>query len=121
MTTDEMLQKAIVLLEATNQQLNEMKHRSDALEEKLNSQEPETAYQAEAARILGLNPRTLQRRHSQWIEGVHWWRDAQSDRPIYNLELIRDGQRLGFDSPAHQRACKVWLQEQPSNRKRKVG
>jgi hypothetical protein len=118
-SAEAMLHRALDLLQATQQRLDEIEARFGSLEAKLEPAEPETAYQVEAAKLLKRSPRTLQR----WREtgplkqGLHWWPDALSSAPIYNLRLIRDGQRQGFDSPAHHRACQRWLKEQPSNTK----
>jgi hypothetical protein len=123
-TTEVMLHRALELLQATQERLDEIEARFGKLEAKLDPAEPETAYQVEAAKFLKRSPRTLQRwRESGHLQqGLHWWLDSTSGAPIYNLRLIRDGQRQGFDSPAHQRACQHWLKEQPSNQKsRRVG
>ncbi|NER83208.1 MAG: hypothetical protein F6K42_27385 [Leptolyngbya sp. SIO1D8] len=86
------------------------------LEQKLAGEaEPEIVLQAEACKALQISDRTLQRHRQHWLEGVHWWREGISDLPLYNLPLIRDGQRQGFDSPAHLRVCEVWAKQQPSN------
>ena len=90
------------------------------LEQKLDGGEPELAIapHKEACKLLGMGSRTLQRHRKSWIEGVHWWREEISDRPLYNLALIRDGQRQGFDSPSHLKACQQWVKARSSNRKR---
>ena len=98
-------------------QLSSLCTQMEELKAKLEPSEPETAYQDQAAQILGVNTRTLQRRRKSWIEGVHWWCEDGGDRPIYNLALIRDGQRQGFDSPAHILACQRWLKSRPGSRK----
>ncbi|MEO1522918.1 MAG: hypothetical protein AAFU78_19370 [Cyanobacteria bacterium J06633_2] len=84
----------------------------EALHEKLDPTVPTIAGQKEAAEYLGISYRTLQRRQEEWTEGLHWWRDSQSNRPIYNLTLIRDGQRQGFDSREHLKTCQQWMREQ---------
>ena len=124
------LQHALTLLERTQQQLTAIEARFGPLEDiaprlaelerKLEQGEPETAYQAEAAKLLGKSPRTLNRWRTEipLIKGVHWWGD-QNGRPIYNLKLIRDGQRQGFGSLPHQRACEQWVKAQPSEQKRR--
>ena len=86
----------------------------EALQTNISPKTPAIAGQKEAAEYLGISPRTLQRRQEHWIEGIHWWRDSQSRRPIYNLTLIRDGQRQGFNSKEHLMSCKQWLNEQKS-------
>ena len=86
----------------------------EALQANISPKTPAVAGQKEAAEYLGISPRTLQRRQEDWIEGIHWWRDSQSKRPIYNLTLIRDGQRQGFNSKDHLMSCKRWLNEQKS-------
>jgi hypothetical protein len=117
-----MLHQAIALLEATMQRLAEIEARFGSLEAKLAPTEPETAYQVEAAKLLGCSDRTLNRWRNDipLVAGIHWWMDGHSSRPIYNLRLIRDGQRQGFDSPAHRRACEQWLKQQPSNLKKRA-
>lgn len=122
-TTEDMLHRAIALLEAANDRIAELEARFGSLEEKLAPAEPETAYQSEAAKLLGVSDRTLNRwrKGIPLIAGVHWWADNYGGRPIYNLRLIRDGQRKGFDSPGHRRACELWLKQQPSNQKRRAG
>ncbi|NER80396.1 MAG: hypothetical protein F6K42_12625 [Leptolyngbya sp. SIO1D8] len=92
------------------------------LEQKLGVGEstPEIVQQEEACKLLGISLRTLQRHRQHWLEGVHWWREGISDRPLYNLPLIRDGQRRGFDSVAHLNACEAWAKQQPSNKKKAV-
>ncbi|HEY9737516.1 MAG TPA: hypothetical protein V6D06_14580 [Trichocoleus sp.] len=90
------------------------------LERKLVPADPETAYQPEAIKLLHTSNRTLSRRRKdgELIEGVHWWRERGRGRPIYNIRLIRDGLRKGFDSPEHTRACEMWLKAQPSEQRK---
>lgn len=114
------LETAIALLQTTQDKLDAIEERFGQLERELH-QEPETAYQSEAARLLRRNPRTLQRWREQGklAQGLHWWPENGDGPPIYNLTLIRDGQRQGFASAAHQRACANWLKNQPSTPKKK--
>ena len=122
-TTEQILNRVITLLEDTKQQLAAIETRFGSLEAKLDGPaEPETAYQKEAAKLLGCSPRTLNRWRNEipLQKGIHWWLDKGTRRPIYNLHLIRDGQRQGFDSLPHRRACEQWLKQQPSNQKRRA-
>lgn len=139
MTTEEMLRRALELLHSTLERLDEIETRSQELlhstseqraeiearfgilEAKLTSAEPETVYQNEAAQFLRCSTRTLMRRREsgKLQQGILWWPEDGNGAPIYNLRLIRDGQRQGFDSPTHRRVCEQWLQQQPSNQKRK--
>lgn len=114
-----MLLRAIALLEETNQRLNGIEQRLDQIEADIEP-EPEITDQQTASRLLGLSDRTLQRRRQHWVEGIHWWKEAGSDRPLYNIPLIRDGQRQGFNSPAHLNECKRWAKAQ-SNQQRRAG
>lgn len=91
----------------------------ERIEQKLDTALPETGSKADAARILGINPRTLERRLDELIEGVHYWREG--DRPIFDLELIRDWQRNRDNPTAHQRAIEVRRQQLLSQQKRKRG
>lgn len=110
------------LLHSTSEQRAEIETRFGVLEAKLTSTEPETAYQHEAAKFLQRSARTLMRwrKSGKLQQGIHWWPEDGNGAPIYNLLLIRDGQRQGFDSPAHRRACEQWLKQQPSNQKRRA-
>lgn len=120
-TTEEMLRRAIALLEATNQRLDEIEERFGKLEERIEPEpQPEIVPQEEACEQLRVSRRTLLRKRSKWVEGVHWWKEDGSDRPLYNLPLIRDGQRQGFNSPAHLMECQRWVKAQ-SQLRRKAG
>lgn len=81
----------------------------------------ETAYQKKAANLLDRDVRTLQRwrKEKRLVEGVHWWPEDVDGAPIYNIPLIQDGLRQGFNSPPHIKACQRWLAQQPSNQRRK--
>ena len=105
-------------MEPLMERIEALTQQVEALQSKLSPTIPATAGQKEAARYLGISPRTLQRRQEHWIEGVHWWRDSQSDRPIYNLTLIRDGQRQGFNSKEHLMVCQQWSREQEDIRQK---
>lgn len=125
MTIKEIFHRASEILERLHsiaEQLAEVEARFRVLEAKLSATEPETAYQHEAAQFLRRSARTLMRwRDSGKLQqGIHWWPEDGNGAPIYNLRLIRDGQRQGFDSPAHRSACKQWLKQQPSNQKRRA-
>ena len=101
-------------IEALTQKVSE-------LEQKLEGEsQPDIVGQQRACELLDCSDRTLQRWRSDWMEGVHWWKAAGSDRPLYNLPLIRDGQRQGFDSPAHLMECRQWAKAQ-SQQRRKAG
>ena len=121
--TEDMLRQALALLETTQQRLSDIEAAQQRIEAQLVPTVPETAYQGDAAKLLGRSDRTLQRWRERGLlkQGLHWWPENGDGAPIYNLLLIRDGQRQGFDSPAHQRACELWLKQQPSNQKRRVG
>lgn len=116
MTTEEMLRRAIALLNETNERLDDMQVQLDRLSEKIAPKEPALASQAEAAKAFGVDTRTLQRRRRSWVEGVHWWKN-EAGKPIYNLPLIRDGERQGFKNPAHLLECQRWVRSQSQRRK----
>lgn len=102
------------------QRIDVLTHQVDELRSQLSEVEPEIADQQTAARLLDMSDRTLQRRRKHWVKGVHWWIEDGTDRPLYNLPLIRDGQRQGFGSPAHLTECNRWAKAQ-SKQRRKAG
>ena len=106
------------------QLLAEIRHlasRIDDLEALLIEQQadaPEDSSQQDAARLLGKSPRTLQRWRADFIQGVHWWLSGHS--PRYNVRLIKHGDRHGFNSPAHLKACRDWQAQQTQQHRRRA-
>lgn len=95
--------------------IDSLTEQVDALDQRLTeeaSSQPDIVGQKQACDLLGCSDRTLQRRRQGWVEGVHWWKESGSDRPLYNLPLIRDGQRQGFSSAAHTLNCQRWVKKQ---------
>lgn len=91
----------------------------ERIEQKLDAQLPETGGKRDAARILGVSVKTLQRRLPELQEGVHYWREGKN--LIFDLELIRDWQRNRNNPIVHQRAIEVRRQRLLSQQKRGQG
>lgn len=100
-------------LAAALQQLARVLER---IEQKLDATLPETGSKQEAARILGISSRTLERRLSNLQKGVHFWQEG--GKLVFDLELIRDWQRNHGNSSAHQRAIEVRRQQLLSQQKK---
>ena len=59
--------------------------------------------QAAAAEVLGKTTRAVRKMHEmKLIKGLHYWY-ADSNRPRYDLTLLRHGCRHGFSSETHLR------------------
>lgn len=118
--SDQDIRQAVrAAIEPLIDRIEDLTQQVEGLQAKLAPTTPPIVGQKEAAKQLGLSLRTLQRRQDQWIEGIHWWRDSQSKRPLYNLPLIRDGQRQGFQSKGHLMACQQWSKEQQRSTQKK--
>ena len=79
---------------------------------------PETGNKQQAAAVLGISLRTLERYQSQWIEGVHY--TYEGTKPTYNLALLRDWKANRNNKRAHQRAIEIWQRNLLSNQKKRA-
>jgi hypothetical protein len=92
----------------------------ERIEEKLDAQAtPETGSKQEAARVLGISPRTLERRidDQELQPNVHYWHEG--GKIVFDLPLLRDWQRNRHNPIAHQRAIEVRRQQLPSAKKKR--
>lgn len=88
----------------------------ERLEQKLDAQLPETGTKQDAAALLGISIKSLDRLMPQFIEGSHYWR--QGKRLIFDLVLLRDWQRNKDNPHLHQRAIEQRRRELLSQKKR---
>ncbi|MGG6295239.1 helix-turn-helix domain-containing protein [Leptolyngbya sp. AN02str] len=77
----------------------------ERIEQKLDAALPETGDKRDAARILQISPRTLERRLPELVKDVHYWEEG--GKLVFDLELIRDWQRNRNNPAAHQRAIEA--------------
>ena len=113
MTSEEVRKAVELAIAPLVERIEALTYQVSELEQKLDPKpQTEIIPQQEACKRLQMSPRTLQRRRVQWGEGVHWWKESSSDRPLYNLPLICDGERQGFNSPAHLQECRQWAKAQ---------
>ncbi|MEP0923483.1 helix-turn-helix domain-containing protein [Leptolyngbya sp. ST-U4] len=91
----------------------------EQINQKLDVALPETGSKQDAANLLGISIRTLDRRMAQFQEGIHYW--GEGSKLIFDLELLRDWQRNRHNPAAHQRAIelrrKQLLSQQKQQRK----
>ncbi|MDV3351714.1 hypothetical protein QGP82_23630 [Leptothoe sp. LEGE 181152] len=80
---------------------------------------PETIDKQQAAKLLCVSPRTIERYHEHWLEGVHYFREGS--RITYNRPLLQDWQANRANPLVHQRAIKKWLKTLPSYKSYKKG
>jgi hypothetical protein len=80
----------------------------------------ETGSKDEAAKLLGISPKTLERRikNGDLIENCHWWLEGK--RLVFDMELLRDYQRNKTNPIAHQRAIEIRRQQLLSQRNRRA-
>ncbi|WP_246564751.1 hypothetical protein [Leptothoe spongobia] len=79
---------------------------------------PETGNKQQAATVLGVSLRTLERYQGQWIEGIHY--TYEGTKPTYNLALLRDWKANRNNKKAHQRAIEIWQRNLLSNQKKRA-
>lgn len=91
----------------------------ERIEEKLDAQLPETGSKRDAAQLLGISPRTLERRidDAELQAGIHYW--YEGGKLIFDLPLLRDWQRNRNNPTAHQRAIEARRQQLPSAKKKR--
>lgn len=89
----------------------------ERIEEKLDVQLPETGSKREAAQLLGVSLRTLERRLEELQSGIHYWHEG--GKLVFDLLLLRDWQRNRNNPIAHQRAIEVRRQSLPSAKKKR--
>lgn len=91
----------------------------EQINQKLDAALPETGSKQDAANLLGVSIRTLDRRMDQFQEGIHYW--GEGSKLIFDLELLRDWQRNRHNPAVHQRAIelrrKQLLSQQKQQRK----
>lgn len=91
----------------------------ERIEDKLDAQLPETGSKRDAAQILSISTKTLERRieDGDLQLGVHYW--YEGSKMIFDLPLLRDWQRNRNNPTAHQRAIEVRRQQLPSAQKKR--
>lgn len=91
----------------------------EKLEEKLDTPLVETGSKNQAAQLLGISPRTLERRieEGELQAEIHYWQEG--GKLIFDLPLLRDWQRNRHNPTAHQRAIEARRQALPSSIKKK--
>lgn len=108
----EMLRRALCLLEKTNTRLDEIERRLNEQQKDLVLKE--LGRTEDVVELLGCSRSTIDRRCKEsWQEGIHWWQNG--GMKIYNLVLIKDWVVNQYDSVAHQRAVEKWVKSLPSN------
>ncbi len=88
----------------------------ERLEQKLDAQLPETGTKRDAARMLGVSVKTLERRISELTPEVHYWHEGR--KLVFDLELLRDWQRNHNNPAIHQRAIEAKRKQLLSQRKK---
>lgn len=88
----------------------------ERIEQKLDSASAETGEKRDAAKILGISIKTLERRLPELTENVHYWQEG--GKTIFDLNLMRDWQRNRNNPIAHQKAIELRRQQLLSQQKR---
>jgi hypothetical protein len=67
-------------------------------------------------RAIGVSSDTLKHWRVSGLlpKGIYWWTLPNSDRIVYNLDLVRDWV-VNQNSPSHQRAIEKYLKSLPSH------
>ncbi|WP_250565993.1 hypothetical protein [Adonisia turfae] len=77
---------------------------------------PETIDKRQAAKLLCVSPRTIERYHEHWLEGAHYFREGS--RITYNRPLLQDWQANRHNQIVHRRAIQQWQKSLLSHKKR---
>ncbi|MEL6229580.1 MAG: helix-turn-helix domain-containing protein [Cyanobacteria bacterium J06627_3] len=110
-----LLDALVRIAEAVERQAAATERVALAIEDK---ELPESGDINQAAKILGVSPRTVERYRDEWIQDIHYTR--QGSRITYNLALLRDWKSNKENPTAHERAIKVWQRSLLSNQKRRA-